>query len=120
MTADRFRFTKDQRLLKPDQFTAVIKRGKYAADGLLVVSVLANDLQHSRLGVTIPRRTGSAVVRNRWKRLVREAFRLNQHDLPQGFDIVVRPKKDAEPERSRVSASLPRLVQLAVRRSRRT
>lgn len=120
MTTERFRFTKDQRLLKPDQFAAVIRRGQYAADGLLVVSVLPNDHPHSRLGVTIPRRTGSAVVRNRWKRYVREAFRLSQHRLPQGFDIVVRPKKGAEPASGPISASLPRLVQLAVRRSRRT
>lgn len=48
-----------------------------------------NDLAHPRLGLIVTRRVGSAVVRNRVKRLLRESFRLLQHDLPQGYDLVV-------------------------------
>lgn len=50
--------------------------------GALVLSSLPNALPHSRLGLMIGARVGGAVVRNRLKRVVREAFRLEQHHLP--------------------------------------
>jgi ribonuclease P protein component len=52
-----------------------------------------NDLHHSRLGLSVPRRVGTAPRRNLIKRRLRESFRLLQHDFPRGYDliIVVRP-----------------------------
>lgn len=50
-----------------------------------------------RLGLAVTRKTGCAVVRNRVKRVVREFFRLNQECLPQGYDIVVVPKRTLHP-----------------------
>ena len=51
-----------------------------------------NGLPHSRLGITVPARVGKAVLRNRLKRRLREAFRLNRVDLPRGWDILVNPR----------------------------
>ena len=61
--------------------------------GPLVVHGLPNDLGHPRLGLSVSRRVGTAVKRNTIKRMLREAFRLAQYDLPRGYDlvIVVRP-----------------------------
>ncbi|MBT8486643.1 MAG: ribonuclease P protein component [Phycisphaerales bacterium] len=42
-----------------------------------------------RLGLSVPRRVGNAVRRNRVKRRLREAFRLERPDLPRGYDLVV-------------------------------
>jgi len=50
---------------------------------------LPNDLGHPRLGISISRRVGTAPVRNRIKRLLREAFRLHPHGLPRGYDLVI-------------------------------
>ena len=55
----------------------------------------ANGLQHPRLGIAVSRKVlGSAVARNRFKRVVREHFRLMQHDLA-ALDIVVRARAGA-------------------------
>lgn len=60
---------------------------------LLVLMTSRPDDDPPRLGVVASRKVGPAVVRNRCKRLVREAFRLNQATLPRGLDlvIIVRP-----------------------------
>lgn len=47
-----------------------------------------NGLLHSRLGVTTTRKLGNAVVRNRARRLVREAYRTHRQELPSGLDLV--------------------------------
>lgn len=59
------------------------------------VSVLGNHESYARLGLAIATRTfGTAVARNRIKRLARESFRLNQHDLPP-LDITVSARDAA-------------------------
>jgi len=50
------------------------------------------DHDHARLGISVPNRTGSAVERNRWKRLLRETFRLHQQMLGS-LDILVIPTR---------------------------
>ena len=112
-------------MVRGEDFTTVIRNGSVAADGVLVVFVLeATDSRGGsdakpRLGVTIPKKVGNAVCRNGWKRWIRESFRLSQHELPRGYDIVVRPKKGASPSWTAIESALPRLVRKAVQRRRR-
>ncbi len=54
-----------------------------------------NNLEHHRLGITVSRKVGGAVVRNRVKRLIREIFRKSCADLPNHFDLVVNAKRSA-------------------------
>lgn len=84
-----YSFPKAKRLLANSQFRAVMARRLSARDGLLVLYVLENGLGYPRLGVSIGKSCGTAVVRNRLKRLLREAFRQNQQHIPTGFDYVV-------------------------------
>lgn len=52
-----------------------------------------NGLAYPRIGLSTSRKVGTAARRNRIRRLIRESFRLLQHELPSGYDllIVVRP-----------------------------
>jgi ribonuclease P protein component len=66
----------------------VRREGHSWAHPLLVLCALPNDLEHSRFGFSVSRWVGNAVVRNRAKRLMREATRLRQGDIEEGWDLV--------------------------------
>jgi ribonuclease P protein component len=55
-------------------------------------------------------------VRNRWKRLIREAFRRSQEQMPMGLDLIVRPRAGAVPDYRRIAESLPKLAQQVARK----
>jgi ribonuclease P protein component len=113
------RFPKELRLRKLAEFDRVYRARIYAADDVLIVNGCASELPHPRLGLSVSRKVGNAVVRNRWKRRIREAFRLSKTDLPPGVDLVVRPQKGAKPDFHAVAGSLPALAQRIVRKLRR-
>lgn len=91
----RMTFPKRDRLSRQRDFQRVLSMRCRAGDRLLVAYVAPNQLSFSRLGLRAGREAGNAVVRNRLKRLVREAFRLTRDQIPTGLDIVciVRPAK---------------------------
>ncbi len=113
----RFSFQRDQRLLSNDQFKAVLDCGRRFGDGLLTLYMAQNECGHARLGVSVGKSHGDAVARNRWKRLLREAFRQSQEQIPAGYDYVLlissrRPKGKTheQPTFEQVKASFLGLV----------
>jgi ribonuclease P protein component len=58
-----------------------------------VLFAKANCLAHNRLGITVSRKIGGAVVRNRVKRLFREIFRKSPADNPPSFDLIINAKR---------------------------
>ena len=89
LTIRKLTFEPRKRLHQPAEFREVKRRGKKFADAFFSLSVLANHETYPRLGLSIATRTfGTAVARNRIKRLTRESFRLNQHSLPP-VDVTV-------------------------------
>ncbi len=88
-------FEPRKRLHQPAEFRQVRQRGNRLADAYFSLSVLANHENTPRLGLAIATRTfGNAVARNRIKRLTRESFRLNQHNLPP-VDVTVSARDAA-------------------------
>src|SRR4051812_17504578 len=100
------RFPREFRIRSQRDFERVYGARIYASDDVLVINGDSSGLPHSRLGLSVSRKVGGAVVRNRWKRLIREAFRLSREELPLGIDLIVRPQKDARSEFAAVRESL--------------
>jgi ribonuclease P protein component len=110
------RFPPQYRLRKTADFQRVYDRRCSASDALLLIYVNENALPHPRIGLSVSRKVGGSVVRNRWKRLLREAFRLSQNELPPSVDIVAIPRAEAEPSLQFLKTSLVRLVPRAAAR----
>jgi len=83
------------RLLNRPGFVNLNRSGERYNSKHFTVILKRNGLGITRLGVTVTRKAGNAVKRNRIKRLIREFFRLNKSLFPQGYDIVIAAKKDA-------------------------
>ena len=98
------------RLRRNADFQRVYRRRCTASDKLLLVFGCPNSLCHNRIGLSVSRKLGKAVARNRWKRLIREAFRLSLQRLPVGIDLVVIPQRRVEPELTALLESLPLLA----------
>ncbi len=92
MNPIRFRCPKTMHLCRSEDFARLYAGGQRAGDQYLLIFATANELNLNRLGLSISRKHGSAVLRNRKRRLIREAFRALQHDLPKSYDLVVVPR----------------------------
>ncbi len=86
------RFTKKERLLKRKEFQKVFDEGKVFSNDQVTVYALLNDDPVSRLGLVVGRKFGNSPKRNRFKRIFREAYRLNKNILSMGVDIIIIPR----------------------------
>lgn len=113
-----FPFRKSQRIRKKSEFEAVFQRRQRAFSGPLGLYVAPNMTGRSRLGIAMSRKVGSAVRRNRIKRLLREAFRLNQHALPPSWDLVIVPRPHEPMDLAGYAQLLDELIGKALQKDR--
>ena len=111
----QFSFPKKKRLISNRQFKAVLDCRRRYSDGLLTLYIARNDCGYARLGVSIGKSHGNAVVRNRLKRLLREVFRQCQEQIPQSLDCVLmlnpRRTSDEKPTFEQIQTSFLELLQ---------
>jgi len=88
----------------------VLEHGARASDEALRVYLLPNQSGRTRFGVRVPRRVGSAVVRNRIRRRLREIFRRYRDDLPEGVDLLCTVKAPTVEPFQRLRERLTKLV----------
>ena len=80
---------RQDRLRRNNDFQRVRREGKSHASPRLVLAFLQNELAYSRFGFVVSKRLGKAVRRNKIKRRMREAIRLQIPYLKPGFDLVL-------------------------------
>ena len=107
-----FSFPKKKRLVSNRRFKAVLASGRRLSNGLLILYMAENDCGYPRLGVSVGKSHGSAVVRNRLKRLLREAFRQSQDQIPAGFDYLLMLDSRYSMRVARRAASMPTFEQV--------
>lgn len=84
------------RLRKRSDFLRMNHQSKSYVGRLVVIDVRPNKLLMTRLGITVSKRFGKSHERNRFKRIVREAFRNSHEKLITGFDLNIRPREKAK------------------------
>jgi ribonuclease P protein component len=89
-----FRFPRVLRLTSRRQFLTVYAHGLRVATPCFAVFAKPNGLDHCRIGLTLTKKTGCAVVRNRAKRVLRELFRLNRHRFNVPMDLVINGRRN--------------------------
>lgn len=90
-----FSLPKAERIRKRAEYVSIQTQGRKLFTPSFIAFTVWNPQAPLRLGVTVSKRVGGAVVRNRVKRLVREVFRHDKARLPQGLQLVIVAKADA-------------------------
>ena len=91
----RIRFQRRYRLTRAGDFQRVYKKGRRARSAHFTVFFQGNQLTYSRFGLTVSKKLGPAVRRNRIKRIFREALRFERRDAMPGYDFVFNPYSSA-------------------------
>jgi ribonuclease P protein component len=106
------------RLHRRREFLRLYDLGSRASLRGFAVLALPNGLNRNRLGVSVTRKHGNAVERNRIRRLIKEAFRLENPELPVGFDFVcIPPRQTFAPSLDRLRNVLADLALSACRKA---
>lgn len=112
------RFPSERRIRKRADFQAVYDEGVRRGASCFTVFALATESGlPGRVGLTVTRRLGNAVTRNRCKRLLREAMRKNWKVLPDGVDVVLHARRSLVTTRvAQVENEIARVLPQAIRR----
>ena len=87
-------FPKSARIVRRTEYRAIQRSALRVVTDHFILYARKRRRKAGRIGITVSKKVGNAVVRNRVKRLVRESFRLNRQDLPSQLDFVLVARKD--------------------------
>ncbi len=111
-----FSFAAEMHIRRPSDFEKVYGAGVKAGDAHLLVFAIRNGLAISRIGMSVSKKHGPAVVRNLKRRRLREAFRLLQHGISNGIDFILIPRQRDDSTLQDFQVSLIQLTERLARR----
>lgn len=86
-------FPRHYRIVRASEYRSIYEAGRKVHSQRFVLIGRENNLQHHRLGLTVSRKIGKAVLRNRFKRMFREVFRKSSAEIPYHLDLIVNAKR---------------------------
>ena len=90
-------YRKSERINTRSRYRTIYQQGAWKSSQYFTAITCSNSQGVKRLGLTVTKKAGNAVERNRIKRLIREFFRLNKNLFPAGHDVVIMVKKNMPP-----------------------
>lgn len=106
----------DDRIRHGRDFQSVFQNRCSVADGILIVYSQKTGHDRARLGLSVSKKVGNAVVRNRWKRCIREAFRTSHRAEYAHVDFVVIPRRNVTASQTQIAQSLQNLMRRAAKK----
>lgn len=91
-STQRHTFRKSQQIRSSLEYADIFEQKVRASNPCLLIYGRKSPTSWSRIGLSVSRKHGNSIRRHRLRRLLREAFRLSQHQLPQGYDWILIPK----------------------------
>ena len=91
----RFSLTRNERIRKPTDYLRIQRTGDRIVSNHFVFFFAENHVSIPRIGLIVSRKVGNAVVRNRVKRLIRQAFRQHKETVSGNVDVLVLAKPSA-------------------------
>ncbi|RQD73909.1 MAG: ribonuclease P protein component [Candidatus Syntrophonatronum acetioxidans] len=85
-----------EKIKKNREYRDVYKKGKKFVSSFTVLYVMPNEREKTRVGITVSKKIGNSVTRNRVKRIYREVCRLKEKDMKNGYDLVIVARKKAK------------------------
>jgi ribonuclease P protein component len=110
------RFRPCEHLKRESDFRLTFDRKRSVSDERLIIYARENNLAYNRLGLSVSRKVGPAVVRNKARRLFREAFRQTKGELPTGLDLILIPRGQKAATLVELMESLRKLIPQAARK----
>ncbi|MCL1925413.1 MAG: ribonuclease P protein component [Defluviitaleaceae bacterium] len=104
------------RTLKREQFNRIYSKGLYFANKHLVIYVLKNNNVNSLVntyGISISKKVGKSVVRNRIRRVIKESLRLSQAEIKKGHNIIVVSRTAEKTDFKAIDSSIKKLLKRA-------
>ncbi|WP_417848521.1 ribonuclease P protein component [Thalassoglobus sp.] len=93
---ERLKFPKFRRVRSSLEFQRIYSLKQRASNQSLLIFAARNELGWSRIGLSVSKKNGNSIARHRIRRLLKEAFRLEQHRIPAGLDLILIPRPNSK------------------------